>query len=112
MCAAAAVAATWDVFNIYFKKRPTEFPVVLPNGETIQVPVEPQHHIPHSDLLENGDGMFETSATVIKDAGDDPDITNGMKVVANISHTFRIDDPLPETLPRTTTTSSSAAAKA
>ena len=80
MCRRCAVAATWDVFNIYFKKRPTEFPVVLPNGETIQVPVEPQHHIPHSDLLENGDGMFETSATVIKDAGDDPDITNGMKL--------------------------------
>ena len=98
--AAAAVAATWDVFNIYFKKRPTEFPVVLPNGETIQVPVEPQHHIPHSDLLENGDGMFETSATVIKDAGDDPDITNGMKVVANIAIPFRIDDPLPEDTPQ------------
>ena len=100
MCAAAAVAATWDVFNIYFKKRPTEFPVVLPNGETIQVPVEPQHHIPHSDLLENGDGMFETSATVIKDAGDDPDITNGMKVVANIAVPFRTDDPLPEDTPQ------------
>ena len=98
--AAAAVAATWDVFNIYFKKRPTEFPVVLPNGETIQVPVEPQRHIPHSDLLENGDGMFETSATVIKDAGDDPDITNGMKVVANIAIPFRIDDPLPEDTPQ------------
>lgn len=70
------------------QKRPTEFPVVLPNGETIQVPVEPQRHIPHSDLLENGDGMFETSATVIKDAGGDPDITNGMKVVANIAIPF------------------------
>ena len=80
--------------------RPTEFPVVLPNGETIQVPVEPQHHIPHSDLLENGDGMFETSATVIKDAGDDPDITNGMKVVANIAVPFRTDDPLPEDTPQ------------
>ncbi len=48
------------------------------------------------DLLENGDGMFETSATVIKDAGDDPDITNGMKVVANIAIPFRQHDPLPE----------------
>lgn len=56
--------------------------------------------------------MFETSATVIKDAGDDPDITNGMKVVANIAIPFRIDDPAPEDTPGTTTTSSSAAAKA
>ena len=44
--------------------------------------------------------MFETSATVIKDAGDDPDITNGMKVVANIAIPFRIDDPLPEDTPQ------------
>ena len=45
--------------------------------------------------------MFETSATASsKDAGDDPDITNGMKVVANIAIPFRIDDPLPEDTPQ------------
>lgn len=94
--AAAAVAATWDIFNITFKPRPLEFSVVLPNGETISVPVEPQKNIPHSDILKNGDGMFEISATVIKDAGDDPDITDGMKVIANVAVPFRLDDPSPE----------------
>ena len=98
--AAAAVAATWDVFNIPFANRPLEFPVVLPDGETISVPVEPQHrHIPHSDLLENGNGMFENSATVIKDAGDDPDITNGMKIIANVAVPFSMDDPSPADAP-------------
>lgn len=91
--AAAAVAATWDIFNVAFTPRPSEFPVVLPNGETIHVPVEPQKKRPHSGILRNGDGMFETSATVIKDAGDDPDITNGVEVIANVAIPFRMDDP-------------------
>lgn len=93
---AAAVAATWDILNIKLQKRPDEFPVVLPNNETILVPVEPQTSLPHSDILENGDGMFEINATVIKNSGDDPDITNGMKVIANVAVPFRYDDPSPE----------------
>lgn len=94
--AAAAVAATWDIFNITHQERPDEFPVILPNNETIMVPVEPQTCLPHSDILDNGDGMFEISATVIKNSGDDPDITNGMKVIANVAVPFRMDDPSPE----------------
>lgn len=57
------------------------------------MPVEPQKKRPHSGILRNGDGMFETSATVIKDAGDDPDITNGVEVIANVAIPFRMDDP-------------------
>lgn len=94
--AAAAVAATWDIFNITHQERPDEFPIILPNNETIMVPVEPQTCLPHSDILDNGDGMFEISATVIKNSGDDPDITNGMKVIANVAIPFRMDDPSPE----------------
>lgn len=94
--AAAAVAATWDIFNITLQKRPHVFPVLLPNNETIQVPVEPQTSLPHSGILDNGNGMFEISATVIKDSGDDPDITNGMKIIANVAIPFRCDDPSPE----------------
>lgn len=96
---AAAVAATWDVFNIHFKERPQEFPVLLPNGETIQVPVEPQEELPHSGIAENGNGILEANATVIKDAGDDPDITNGMRITANIAFPFCMDDSSPETEP-------------
>lgn len=94
--AAAAVAATWDIFNITHQSRPTEFPVMLPDGECILVPVEPQTAFPHSDVIDNGDGMFEISATVIKDSGDDPDITNGMKIIANVAIPFRMDGPAPE----------------
>lgn len=94
--AAAAVAATWDIFNITHQQRPEAFPIILPNNEAIMVPVEPQTCLPHSDILDNGDGMFEISATVIKNSGDDPDITNGMKIIANVAIPFRCDDPSPE----------------
>lgn len=82
---AAAVAATWHLFNRHSKDRPKEFPVVLPNGETIHVPVEPQHDIPSFDLPAHAENISEASAVVVKDAGDDPDITNGMKIVAHVS---------------------------
>lgn len=94
--AAAAVAAIKDIFNVTFQSRPAEVPVILPDGEKVFVPVEPQRNLPHSDILDNGNGMFEISATVIKDAGDDPDITDGMKIVANAAVPFRMDDPSPE----------------
>lgn len=93
--AAAAVAATWDLFNIQCQSRPKEFPVTLPNGETIFVPVEEQELRPHSDFL-NDDWMMETNASVIKDAGDDPDITNGMEIRVNVAIPFRLDDPAPK----------------
>lgn len=96
--AAAAVAATWDLFNIPRQPRPKEFPVTLPNGETIFVAVEEQELLPHSDFL-NDDWMMETNASVIKDAGDDPDITNGMEIRANVAVPFRLDDPAPQDAP-------------
>ncbi len=96
--AAAAVAATWDFFNAYRQPRPKEFPVTLPNGETIFVPVEEQELLPHADFL-NDNGMMETNASVIKDAGDDPDITNGMEIRVNVAVPFRMDDPVPKDAP-------------
>lgn len=90
--AAAAVAATWDIFSRELKNRPKEFLVVLPNGETIFVPVEPQTHVPSSEIGTNGNKILKISATVIKDAGDDPDITNGMEITANVAITFRAEN--------------------
>lgn len=92
--AAAAVAATWDLFHIRQEERPEEFPVILPNGETILVPVEDRTQLPHTSFF-NDDWMMEAEATVIKDAGDDPDITNGMEIKATIAVPFRMDDPKP-----------------
>ena len=62
---AAAVAAT---IRLTKGDTPKEVPVILPNGETIQVPVT------------YGDDY----ASCFKEAGDDPDITNGIEVRARV----------------------------
>lgn len=71
---AAAVAAT-----LQWLKRPTvqQVPVVLPDGETIHVAVK------------YGNGY----AACIKEAGDDPDVTNGIEIRANVTkgHTDDIE---------------------
>jgi len=77
---AAAVAATLasqgDGSFVRQKNRPLEVPVILPDGETILVPVS------------YGDGY----ASVFKEAGDDPDVTNGLEIRASVkpSETFEI----------------------
>ena len=60
---AAAVAATLRLLK---NETPEEVPVVLPNGETIMVAV----------------GYGEDCAYCVKDAGDDPDVTNGLEIGA------------------------------
>lgn len=62
---AAAVAAT---LRLTTGETPDEVPVLLPNGETITVPV----------------GYADGYAYCIKEAGDDPDVTNGIKVRATV----------------------------
>ena len=70
---AAAVAAT---IRLLKSDTPQEVPVLLPDGETIQVAVS------------YGEGY----ASVFKDAGDDPDVTNGMEIRASVktADTFEI----------------------
>lgn len=62
---AAAVAAT---IRLQKHERPESVPVILPNGETIQVPVT------------YGEGY----AACIKEAGDDPDVTDGIEIRATV----------------------------
>jgi cobalt-precorrin-5B (C1)-methyltransferase len=62
---AAAVAATLQRLR---KESPDEVPVVLPNGETIMVAV----------------GYGKDYAYCMKEAGDDPDVTNGIEVRAEV----------------------------
>ena len=65
-CATAAtVAAT---INLLKNETPEEVPVLLPNGETIHVSVG------------HGDGY----AYCIKDAGDDPDVTDGLEIRVSV----------------------------
>jgi len=63
---AASVAATLQLLK---HETPNEVPVLLPNGETIQVPV----------------GYCDGYAYCIKEAGDDPDVTNGIEIRAKVS---------------------------
>ena len=65
---AAAIAATIRLLKY---EMPEEVPVVLPNGETIHVAVS----------------YGEDYASVFKDAGDDPDVTNGLEIRASVKPT-------------------------
>jgi len=70
---AAAVAAT---IRLLKNETPQEVPVLLPDGETIHVAVS----------------YGEDYASVFKDAGDDPDVTNGLEIRASVktADTFEI----------------------
>ena len=71
---AAAIAAT---IRLTKGEMPEEVPVLLPDGETIMVAV----------------GYGDDYAYCVKEAGDDPDITNGIEVRAKVqpSDRFEID---------------------
>ena len=66
-CATAAAVA--QTLRLKKGEMPDEVPVVLPNGETINVSV----------------GYGDNYAFCIKEAGDDPDVTDGIEVRASIT---------------------------
>ena len=80
---AAAIAAT---IRLLKNETPKEVPVLLPNGETIMVPVG------YGERLRAGAPAGMGYAYCIKDAGDDPDVTNGIEVRASVqpADTFEI----------------------
>ena len=80
---AAAIAAT---IRLLKNETPKEVPVLLPNGETIMVPVG------YGERLRTGVSAGMDYAYCIKDAGDDPDVTNGIEVRASVqpADTFEI----------------------
>lgn len=63
-CATAAAAAA--TIRLIKNETPAEVPVLLPDGETISIPV----------------GYADSYAYCIKEAGDDPDVTNGIEIRA------------------------------
>ena len=75
---AAASAALRKLLSPIPGNRIKDVSVLLPNGEKIAVPV-------HSVTGSFTDRRMEVSCTVIKDGGDDPDVTNGLPIVATVS---------------------------
>ena len=66
-CATAAAVA--DALRRFRGETPSEVPVTLPNGETIHVTVH----------------YADDYAFVIKDSGDDPDVTKGIEIRAQVT---------------------------
>lgn len=70
-CATAAAKAA--LIALLTGEGPSLVSFSLPNGETLSLPVE------QAEAREN-----EAEATVVKDAGDDPDVTNGCRIVVAV----------------------------
>lgn len=70
-CATAAAKAALTALILGEEQRVISF--CLPNGEEMTMPVA------HTEI-----GTDSATATVIKDAGDDPDVTNGCAIVATV----------------------------
>ena len=73
-CATAAAVA--ETLRLLRNETPEEVPVILPDGETIMVSV----------------GYGDDYAYCIKEAGDDPDVTNGIEVRAIVESTLRLGE--------------------
>lgn len=73
-CATAATKAALTA--LLTKENQTEISITLPNGEWIKLSI-------HSTILEDN----LASCSVIKDAGDDPDVTNGHEIVSTVQLT-------------------------
>ena len=71
-CATAAAKAA--LIALLNKEKQTQSSITLPSGEMITLPV--------ADTVWEGDSAI---CSVIKDAGDDPDVTNGSKIVAKVT---------------------------
>ena len=71
-CATAAAKAA--LITLLNKEKQTQSSITLPSGELITLPV--------AETEWEGDSAI---CSVIKDAGDDPDVTNGSKIVAKVT---------------------------
>ena len=71
----ATAAATAALLSLTGEEDIAEVSVALPDGEIMTLPVK-------SVTLT---GIGSASATVVKDAGDDPDVTDGVEIIASVS---------------------------
>lgn len=71
-CATAATKAALDM--LLTKKTQNEISITLPNGEWVKIPI-------HATTIDDN----SVSCTVVKDAGDDPDVIHGHEIVSTVS---------------------------
>ncbi|GJM03262.1 MAG: cobalt-precorrin-5B C(1)-methyltransferase [Rhodomicrobium sp.] len=77
-CAAAATKAAYKaLLTGQFEKSVT---ITLPKGQT------PSFTLVETELNETGTGERSAQAGIIKDAGDDPDVTHGAVIIARVSY--------------------------
>lgn len=69
----ATVATKAALTALLSQEEQTEVSITLPNGEWIRLPVHSTTFTPD-----------EASCSVIKDAGDDPDVTNGQEIISTV----------------------------
>ena len=74
----AAIAAFRKLKNPILEDFNRNIHTVLPSGETIEIPCQ-------SVSGTFSDEKIEVSATVIKDGGDDPDVTSGLPIVTTLT---------------------------
>jgi len=74
--ASAAAAAKAAVVSLLNNTQPTLIKVLNPDGDKIEVPID--------RYINSGNGK---TAVVIKDGGDDPDITHGLEITASVTLT-------------------------
>lgn len=70
-CATAASKAA--LTTLLTGEKLTEIRITLPSGESVKLPI-------HTTIFEGNN----VSCSVIKDAGDDPDVTNGQEIVSTV----------------------------
>ncbi len=69
----ATAATKAALLSLITQEKVNEIYISLPDGEKLLVPIE-------STVIANN----KASSTVIKDAGDDPDITNGLEIISTV----------------------------
>ncbi|MDR3059155.1 MAG: cobalt-precorrin-5B (C(1))-methyltransferase CbiD [Prevotella sp.] len=70
-CATAATKAA--LITLLTEEEQTDVSLTLPNGEWVRIPI-------HSTIVIDN----KVSSSVLKDSGDDPDITNGQEIVSTV----------------------------
>ncbi|MCL4434396.1 MAG: cobalt-precorrin-5B (C(1))-methyltransferase [Actinobacteria bacterium] len=95
-CAAAAAKAA--LTGLIAGKVPQQIDVMLPRGDRVVLPVDDAGPVDHAGPMDHASpsqNPVQATAVVVKDAGDDPDCTDGARMTATV---LWAPDSVPTTL--------------